>query len=348
MDLDTLARNATRELLEQSAPDVPSRYVALQHTRVRRTATRLIAIATAVAVTAGVWQLVHGSERSIEPAPPTGTVTNGALLGLDYTEGTRARSWDTVLGDRPEHLPTDQQVDAVLQFAPDGSFVYYADDQGRLATWNLTTDEKRVLLTCPRRQCWGATVSPGGTTAVLFGTQGLELWSLETGERLHVLEMPHGVPSVPAWSPDGRTLAFTHEDGLYTMSADGSGLRLVRPASHRSIWQPLNVAWSPDGGRIAFFDVVGTQPPEVPARYVAMTVRTDGGDPVVLHDAGRCACSRHSPPSVAWSPDGTLIAVAAGLLSSGTGVYTVRPDGSEWTLREPGQWASFSWQPITH
>jgi Tol biopolymer transport system component len=55
------------------------------------------------------------------------------------------------------------------------------------------------------------------------------------------------------WSPDGRKIAFTRQEGfyefdIYVMNADGSGKRsLTRP---RSSFGP---AWSPDGRKIVFF-----------------------------------------------------------------------------------------------
>jgi TolB protein len=66
--------------------------------------------------------------------------------------------------------------------------------------------------------------------------------------------------SDPAWSPDGRRIAFRRIDridalgyplagnlDLYVVNADGSGLR--RLTRHKNVrW----IAWSPDGRTIAF------------------------------------------------------------------------------------------------
>ena len=43
-DLDTLARSATRELLDRSAPDVSARYGELRRIRARRTSAKLVAV----------------------------------------------------------------------------------------------------------------------------------------------------------------------------------------------------------------------------------------------------------------------------------------------------------------
>jgi TolB protein len=56
----------------------------------------------------------------------------------------------------------------------------------------------------------------------------------------------------PAWSPEGKRIAFTsNRDGnyeIYVMNADGTGLRNL--TRHRA--QDNFAAWSPDGKKIAF------------------------------------------------------------------------------------------------
>jgi Tol biopolymer transport system component len=77
-----------------------------------------------------------------------------------------------------------------------------------------------------------------------------------TGHRLATLSTPagRGVSSwAPAWSPDGKSLAFTRStDGrrsfhVYVMRADGSGVRQI---THGRFDE--SPAWSPDGQWIAY------------------------------------------------------------------------------------------------
>ena len=103
----------------------------------------------------------------------------------------------------------------------------------------------------------------------------------------------------PAWSPDGKRLAFYSErDGnpeIYVMNADGSGVtRLTRTSADEGY-----PAWSPDGRTISFdsdrggsFDVFAMNPDGTnvraltsdPARDVSATWSPDGAKIVFMSD----------------------------------------------------------------
>ena len=60
----------------------------------------------------------------------------------------------------------------------------------------------------------------------------------------------------PAWSPDGRTIAFFSGAKIYLMNADGSEHRaLTRPQV-----EPRDLAWSPDGRKLAFLQEARLRP----------------------------------------------------------------------------------------
>jgi dipeptidyl aminopeptidase/acylaminoacyl peptidase len=109
----------------------------------------------------------------------------------------------------------------------------------------------------------------------------------------------------PAWSPDGRRIAFASGRGgatqLYVMSADGSGVTRLTTSDT----EDRHPAWSPDGGRLAFSRV--RCPDTGRTCYPTVFVVGPSGVPaeVGLGD------------DPAWSPDGTRIAVTAVTCESG-------------------------------
>ena len=72
----------------------------------------------------------------------------------------------------------------------------------------------------------------------------------------------------PDWSPDGSAVLFERfhtespsaADGLYVVSADGTGRRRLVTGCAGDCWSDFEARWSPDGGRITFIRATG--PPD--------------------------------------------------------------------------------------
>ena len=116
--------------------------------------------------------------------------------------------------------------------------------------------------------------------------------------------------TLPAWSPDGQRIAFTGLDewpaGLYVINADGSGEQKLTGKGGRPFW-------SPDGRKIAFT----TRQPRGSRNFDIYVMNADG--------SGRRHLARTTYASKpAWSPDGRQIAFVRGY-----DIWVMNADGSE-------------------
>lgn len=83
------------------------------------------------------------------------------------------------------------------------------------------------------------------------GAQQLAVLGADGAGRVLLTSGP-GRNQAPAWSPDGRSIAYAHSRGtasvIRIVSADGKRDRTLTPSSENATIP----AWSPDGQRIAF------------------------------------------------------------------------------------------------
>ena len=132
----------------------------------------------------------------------------------------------------------------------------------------------------------------------------------------------------PAWSPDGKRIAFVDRRGflgsLFVMNADGTRKHRVIEGWFDASWP----SWSPDGRRIAFHHRRGT--PSRPAGTYVVDVDGTG--------LRRVVTGGFQP---AWSPRGKRIAFTKGGYQNS--IFTVSPDGRDVRLvakppyGEPGE-----------
>ena len=129
------------------------------------------------------------------------------------------------------------------------------------------------------------------------GTVSSAIYTISAnGSRQTRLTPIQGIDSFPAWSPDGKRIAFCSNRAgamdIFVMNADGSGTSRVTADAAAD----TNPIWSPDGNRIAF---------------TSYRRQGDGSVYVVGADGRgeRWICDAGSP--AAWSPDGNRILVAS-------------------------------------
>ncbi len=261
----------------------------------------------------GVWavdadrreRLIVEARDRLAPAAAAWS-TDGTRLAITTTTG------QLYVGDEP--LGT---IEDVFPFKPqwisETEFIYTADGKikrrsaggSRVIPFSATVSLERATYTIAHRDLESAArqsvkgivapvVSPSGQ-AVAFVALG-DLWVMPKGERPVRVTNDAAVDADPAWSPDGRQLAF---------SSDRNGqMRLwihdIASNSDKLVNTPrgaiTGAAWSPDGSHLAF--LVDRQ------RVAAIRVGPGdggGGDTEGGHEIGR--------PT--WSPDSRSVAVGS-------------------------------------
>jgi TolB protein len=173
----------------------------------------------------------------------------------------------------------------------------------------------------------GGASAPGGGLIAFTGGGYDEIYVMAadgSGQRplTSSTDRNHAYSGSPAWSPDGKQIAFairfagsdTRSD-IYVLAADGSGQRRLTTTPEGN----YDPAWSPDGKRIAFYGTRGRS-----GDIYVMAADGSGQRRLTTTPTGPPAASSGWP---AWSPDGKRIAFA----SSRDGnyeIYVMAADGS--------------------
>jgi TolB protein len=222
---------------------------------------------------------------------------------------------------------------------PQGEFIVYSAlrPDGGSDLWRLDRDgeRRRQLLACPDQACLNPVWSPDGRQIAYerrpLRVDGLDLdpqagqiWLLDLEKDETVPLFDYEVPAhAPAWSPDGRRLAYASPlaGGIEVYDLSSQDL-----SSFPNEWGATPV-WSPDGAYLVVPELMLAG-----EDLVVGLVRIDIASGDLLDVSGGQEMVHDVAP--AWSPAGGWIAfgrqrLAAENWTPGRQIWLARPDGSE-------------------
>jgi WD40 repeat protein len=224
--------------------------------------------------------------------------------------------WDVARGEIRETLSGHAKGDVWgLEVSPDGRSLYSGGYDKRAFAWDLTGDRSLVRPFAVARPFVpdardvsprGLALSPDGRTLALGHSDGtVDFLDAQTLRRQRSLQALRGFVGAIAYSPDGRLLAVAGQRGQVTLwdtptlrpAGDLSGLRTA----------VLALAFSPDGRRLAVAEIGIEQEAGDPSSTTGASV----GVWDVRRRAPTAVRFETVSPSLAFSPDGSLLAVAA-------------------------------------
>lgn len=287
-------------------------------------------------------------------ATPTTTPTSAAVeagriaFGVKGADGI-PQIWSAGSnGTDLRQLTTGPGPNLCATYSPDRKLIAYCSSAGgNFEIWTVSIEgTHQAQLTHLGGAALFPNFSPDGRLIAFGGNQGnpeinqIEVVDATTGGSLQVLtnctgQKPGCSNDFPAWSPDGRKIAFIHADDfdaagnpineqVWVMDANGSHAHALTTDPARKDELP---EWSPDGLLIAYAS--GSDGSEG-----IWLMNADGSNP---HQISGCApadaapCASGSDFGPAWSPDGSQIAFLRDFSSLGQTdrpVWVMNADGS--------------------
>ena len=162
-----------------------------------------------------------------------------------YSDHRSLQLWDVSTGSEIKTLTKYAQNLHELMFAPDGN-VLLSSSGSSIKLWDISTGSSTVSFSIPSTSEIG--LSPDGKTVATGGFRGLHLWDLSTGTIItefsgHAM----GISSI-AFSPDGKTLATGGYGELNLWDVE-SGARRLAIADHSM--SVHDISFSPDNTTLA-------------------------------------------------------------------------------------------------
>jgi Tol biopolymer transport system component len=291
------------------------------------TAAAVCSLAAAAALSGPVAATVPGGNGRIVFASNAGGQLDVYVVNADGTGRT--------------NLTSSPGVDQDPAWSPDGTRIAFSSNrEGNSDVYVMNADGSNVVkLTDSLLDDTDPAWSPDGTRIAFVSTRSQnageigesseEIWVMGAdGSDLVRLTANTVIDDDPAWSPDGRRIAWMRWSGstgmdIWAMNADGTGpVRLTTAGGDDE-----RPSWSPDGSRIVFSSQreggTGSRGGGTGRLY---TMDPDGGNQVAL-----TAAIVDRDPSV--SPDGERLVFASSREGGDTELYAIAADGAGGAVR---------------
>lgn len=242
-----------------------------------------------------------GATAGTSAPPQNGLIAASGGDGIYLIDSQRVKSWKvpgTAEMGEPAWSPDGSllavtsrgdSADSVYTMRPDGSDRRLVLRDAWLPSWS--PDGKRLVVV--QGGCFRSSTCDSG-----FESVSVLVTVRADGSDVHQLTFDHGNENdgadYPAWSPDGKWIAFMGGDGAVKLvSANGKDQDLRTIAD--SGW---NVAWSPDASKLAFQTIDKTK------NYREEIILFD----LATEQLTTLPSRKNSIASLAWSPDGEQFA----------------------------------------
>jgi TolB protein len=237
-------------------------------------------------------------------------------------------------------------------WSPDGQFVAYGDDAMEYIYIEAVDGSSEIRLTYGDNPVWS--LDGQHIAFVSWGRDGnAEIYVIDPdgSNKTRLTYDEEASNGAPAWSPDGKRIAFETKRfppsfpiigrrAVEVMNSDGSARRQIAPGESDTFDEAASPAWSPDGLYIAFvgystikvYDGDSTGPLHLHSSEIYL-VKSDGTDLIQLTRTAEKVKATRRPIEVCcpqWSPDGQRLAFLEGSTSFNAPLrlWIVNSDGS--------------------
>lgn len=237
------------------------------------------------------------------------------------------RLWDLESETLSASLTENDSWFHSVAWSPDGDRVLATSIDGTLRLWQLDNSKPPVIARGHSGGVLGTTWSPDGRQLATASQDGtVRVWAMqdEAPKSTFIFRGHQASPLSVAWSPDGQKVLSSSMDGTAQIwHPNGEGATVVLQGHQAIVY---GVAWSPDSRQVATASFDGT------ARLWSLEGQQEA---IFLDHEG-------SLGMLAWSPDGTTIAVSM-INDENVRLVPVQDSGSARTV--DGAALALDWSP---